>query len=434
METFARPKARLAFVMPRSILTTDQHQNLIQRKYSAKFRLTGYWDLWDVQPLFNVPSCVLFAEQSSNIGTAKDSIPAEIWSGQLSQRDQPWASISGRFSVQKAQAGVIWLGNRSALSTVAGAKTPTRSSSYAKAFKQGATIVPRNFYFVTVDGLEGTPDPDRLYYARTNEESALDSKPPYRDARLHGHVEGRFIFSTSISRHVLPFCLLEPAPVLLPLEESNGSYYTVTNAALKRKGYREFARWMEQAEVIWKEKRGSKSAGQTVLERLDYQKGLSAQALTHRHLVLYNAAGTNLSAAYCDRNTLNLKLLVEHKLYWAAFSSSADECHFLTAVLNSSVVNEMIKPFQSTGLLGERDIEKKVLDVSIPRFEGSSLLHRKLCERSRLAHLRVQNLLNDSNFPAGESLARQRRYVRSDVVSYLSDIDELVKTLLNHNG
>ena len=108
MQTFARPGGKLAFVMPRSILTADQHQNLIQRKYDAKFRLSGYWDLWDVAPLFNVPSCVLFAEQSLRHGTAKDSIPAEIWHGHLPGRDLPWDKVAGSFSVSKATARVIW--------------------------------------------------------------------------------------------------------------------------------------------------------------------------------------------------------------------------------------------------------------------------------------------------------------------------------------
>ncbi len=74
MQTFARPGGKLAFVMPRSVLTADQHQNLIQRKYSARFRLSGYWDLWGVTPLFNVPSCVLFAEQSLRPGSSKEPL------------------------------------------------------------------------------------------------------------------------------------------------------------------------------------------------------------------------------------------------------------------------------------------------------------------------------------------------------------------------
>lgn len=428
IETFARPGGKLAFVMPRSILTADQHQNLIQRKYSAKMRLLSYWDLWDVAPLFNVPSCVLFAEQSLRPGSSKDSIPAQIWTAQLSGRDLPWDKVADKFSIVKAKASVIWLGKRSALSTNPGAASATRSSTYAKAFKQGATIVPRNFYFVTVDGLNGNPDPDRTYHTKTNEESALDSKKPYREIRLQGNVEGRFLFSTAISHHVLPFILLEPSPVVLPLEESNGSYYTMTTQAMKRKGYREFAKWMEQAETIWKEKRGAKTS-HTLLEWLDYSGKLTAQSPTHRHLVLYNKSGTNVSATYVDRNTCGLPFVVDYTLYWHAFSEPV-EAHFLAAILNAASVNRAIKPFQSTGLLGERDVTKKLLDLPIPLFDANNATHRKLAELAQEAHQQAQATIHDGNLPVSTSLARQRSYIRTALTDTLAEIDNLVKALL----
>jgi hypothetical protein len=415
--------------MPRSILTADQHQNLIQRKYDANFRLTGYWDLWDVAPLFNVPSCVLFAEQSLRHGTAKESIPVEIWQGHLPGRDLPWDKVADSFSITKAKARVIWLGKHSAMSIGLGSKSATSPSPYAKAFKNGATIYPRNLYFVSVDDLDSKPDPDRLYSVKTDEENALDSKPPYKEVRLSGNIEGRFLFSSAISRHVLPFVLLKPSSVVLPLEESNGSYYTMTTHEIRRKGYREFAKWMEQVEKIWNEKRGAKSGRQSVIQRIDYQRGLTAQSPRHRHLVLYNAAGTNVSATYCDRKALNLSLLVEHKLYWAAFHNPA-EAYYVTAVLNSTSVNEIIKPFQSTGLLGERDIEKKLLDVPIPMFNSEISLHRKLSELGYDAHRQAQIVISDQNFPADGSLARQRACVRTALGETMAEIDALVRKLL----
>ncbi len=284
MQTFARPGGKLAFVMPRAILTADQHQNLIQRKYDADFRLTGYWDLWAVKPLFNVPSSVLFAEQSRRHGSVSDSIPAQIWQGQLTGRDLPWEKVADLFSITKAKAHVIWLGGRSALSTVPGAKSETKPSPYAKAFKQGATIVPRNFYFVTVADFEYPLDmePGRYYWMETSRESTRDSKPPYQEIRLRGLVEGRFLFCTAISRHVLPFALLEPAKIVLPLEEEdNGSYRILETDYLRRKGYRSLWKWMQQAEEIWKEKRGKKSERQSALQRINYQKGITAQSSMH---------------------------------------------------------------------------------------------------------------------------------------------------------
>jgi len=224
--------------------------------------------------------------------------------------------------------------------------------------------------------------------------------------------------------------MLKPATVVLPLRESNGVYYTMTTHELRRKGYRLFAKWMEQADKIWAEKRGAKSTRQSALQRIDYQRGLTVQSPRHRHLVLYNAAGTNVSATYCDRKALDLQLLVEHKLYWAAFSNPA-EANYVTAVLNSTSVNEMIKPFQSTGLLGERDIEKKLLDVPIPIFDSKIALHCKLSELGQDAHRQAHDVITDQNFPAGGSLARQRACIRTALEETMAEIDGLVRKLLD---
>jgi hypothetical protein len=146
-------------------------------------------------------------------------------------------------------------------------------------------------------------------------------------------------------------------------------------------------------------------------------------------LVLYNAAGTNVSAAYFDRIAPTLPLVIEHKLYWAAFNRPA-EAHFVTAILNSTGVNEAIKPFQSTGLMGERDIEKKLLDLPIPLFDRKNPTHRRLSALGIKAHRQARALIRDHNFPSGTSLARQRAYIRTALKDTLAEIDSLVKNLL----
>src|SRR5918992_1078847 len=127
-----------------------------------------------------------------------------------------------------------------------------------------------------------------------------------------------------------------------------------------RRGYREMADWMEQVEEAWKVARGKKAPLQSVYQRLDYQRELSDQDFDSRYLVLYNAAGSNVCAAVFDRNQSVAPFFLEHKIYWLGTRSAA-EGHYLASVLNSSAVNEAIKPFQTVGLMGERDIEKKVL-------------------------------------------------------------------------
>ena len=59
-----------------------------------------------------------------------------------------------------------------------GAQSPPRLSADATVLKQRASVVPRNSFFVSVDDLEGKPDRAGISYARTNEESAINSSRP----------------------------------------------------------------------------------------------------------------------------------------------------------------------------------------------------------------------------------------------------------------
>lgn len=103
----------------------------------------------------------------------------------------------------------------------------------------------------------------------------------------------------------------------------------------------------------------------------------------------------------------------------------------MAAVLNSTSVNEIIKPFQSTGLLGERHVEKKLLDVPIPTFDSATALHRKLSELGEKAHRQAQAVISGQDFPAGGSLARQRACIRTALGQTLTKIDGLVRNLLS---
>ena len=74
-----------------------------------------------------------------------------------------------------------------------------------------------------------------------------------------------------------------------------------------RSGIAEFyGNWLlaaSKAETFWKKHRAAKSERQDPYQRLDYSRGLTSQPLEYRYLVLYNAAGTNISAAVFDRKT-----------------------------------------------------------------------------------------------------------------------------------
>lgn len=429
LTTFGEPNARLGFVMPRSVLSADQHESLRGRKYRAPLLIDEYWDLKEVTPVFRVPSCVLFATKTKKQPDPADTytIPALEWEGHLPHRDVDWKQAKIDLKKSDKEARLIYIGSRNALSTSIGATKPSVSSEYLSRFNQGATIVPRSFYFVRIKDLGRRIDPDKLYSAETDPEQAKQAKPPYDDVELKGQVEGRFIFCTAISKHILPFVMLEPASVILPISVNQGMVQLMSAVELRKQGYREFAKWMEQAEELWQSKRGDKAERQSVYERLDYNRGLTSQSVTSKFLVLYNAAGTDVSAARVETSALPGRFVAEHKLY-RADCQTIEEADYLAAVLNSNTVNRAIKPFQSMGLQGERDIEKKVLDLPIPLYRQASKDHARLVALSAEAHMAAAAFVAPATMQ--KSLARQRAAVRVHLKATLEEIDLIVRKIL----
>lgn len=60
-------------------------------------------------------------------------------------------------------------------------------------------------------------------------------------------------------------------------------------------------------------------------------------------------AGSNAVAALVDREKLELPLISENSTYWFG-TNDKKEGLYLRAYFNSTVPNELIKPFQSQGL------------------------------------------------------------------------------------
>ncbi len=159
---------------------------------------------------------------------------------------------------------------------------------------------------------------------------------------------------------------------------------------------------------------------------MDYQGKLTSQAIRAPYRVVYNAAGTDISAARVPTGGRFDRFVVDHKLYHTQ-CASAPEAEYLVAVLNSRTVNEVIKPFQSRGLMGERDIHKKVLEVPIPLFNAKDGLHTDLAAVSREA-ANIAAQVVSRGLP--KQLAARRAAIRSAAAEPLKNIDALVSRLL----
>jgi len=423
VHNYLKPAGTLGYVMPRSVFSADQHDRFRTESFEAECTIQEYWDLQQVTPVFNVPSCVVFARRGKP--ESKSSYPAVFMSGKLPVRDLPLSQAERFLQDERGKLYVSRMGDRTALSRRE-ILYEEKALAYKGRFSQGATIVPRNFYFIA------TPSTAELraqeFYARTDPEQAKEGKPPYKDIFLEGTVETDFLFRTALSKHLLPFYVSELPYVLLPLIKEYSQYKLKSAGELRTLGFRRIADWFHRAEHEWNRHRGAKAKRQDLYGRLNYQNELLKQNPDAEFLVLYNAAGTNLTSVLLDLKRVDRPFFAEHKTYWAPVQTAA-EGQYLVSFLNSNKVNEIVKPFQSMGLMGERDIEKKVLEVPIPQYNKKDPVHKRLATLGAAAAKKVQDHVTTQRLQG--SLARKRAQVRALLEAELKEIDQLVAQILS---
>lgn len=83
---FLKPAGILAFVLPRSFLSADQHENT-RGGLVRGVKVSNVWDMKDVEPLFRVPCCVITARRSAEELPTQRRIP---------KQGIPGASYAGR--------------------------------------------------------------------------------------------------------------------------------------------------------------------------------------------------------------------------------------------------------------------------------------------------------------------------------------------------
>jgi hypothetical protein len=434
---FLHEGGKIAFVLPRSFFSADHHDNTRSGKAKG-FSLTSAWDLDEVSPLFRVPSCVLFADKSKT----QQAFPASGLKGKSFSGRIPAHNCNLKTAGQKlTEEDVKWFyvkqGKSSALSTRK-PKAGNKPNPYKNDFKQGATIVPRAFYFVDIN--QPAPpdfDEDRIINIRTSVTARADAKKPWTDIDLKGRIDGRFLFLTALSRSILPFALFNPSLVALPItihQNSIGSKWIKLRSAaeLRRTGHLHAARWFGEAEEIWEAHKTEKARNMTNLGRLDFQHGLVEQNLDAQYLVLYNSSAQDANATVVRRADFSLEFIVESVTY--VFSThNLNESYYLTAILNSAAPNKMMKDFQARGLLGARHVHKKILDVYFPKFNKSDKTHLRLAHLSETAHQEASEFLRsnppDSALTPGR-LGRLRVSIKRHIEKELTEIDSLVEQIV----
>lgn len=423
---FVKPGGRLAMVMPRAFFSGSQHEPTRKGK-TKKVALSQLWNLQDVAPLFKVPSCVLFAQRNPRDGApGPKQLPGRELHGKLPGHNIPLSSAAphireeiGIFHLSRLGDATAWtFGERIALSGV---------NPYKSQFRQGATIVPRVFYFVDIDQPYAGSLQNRLLLFKSSKAALKEAKAPWK-MTLQGTANTRFLFRTALANNILPFALNGTRLVLLPLEIKKGQTKLLKPEHLENSGELETAQWFRQAEKYWEKNKTERAKKMTMLNRLDFQHGILNQVIAAQYLVLYSAIGTNACATIMRKTNDDLSFIADHITY-VFFPTTRPEADYLCAFLNAPHVNAVIKPFQTQGQQGERHIHKRILDVPLPLFDADNLDHQRLAELGAQAAAKAEvfmdgrNLGEDGGTLAPHQLGRLRGELRDFLGAELRAID-----------
>lgn len=316
---------------------------------------------------------------------------ALVWSGRLPDHHMRWAEASSGLSTSREDIQVRGLA----------------VSPYRTRFLQGAFLAPRILFFVqrTDAGPLGA-GAGRVRVV--SERSGLERNPWKALSSRSGGVEAEFVMPVIQGEHVVPFRLRSHPSVVIPWYGKR--VLSETDEELDR--FPGLAEWWRESCALWVEHREETSTA-SLAERADYKSGLTGQFPIARQRVVYAASGSRLTGT----RVLDPRVVVEKSAYWISVSHE-QEAHYLVGLLNSSTLDDAVKPYQPVGIGGARHFDKNIFEVAIPQYDGTDPDHIALASAAARAEVHV----GEASLPA--SAQRARRLVRDSL-----DVDGLADEL-----
>ena len=401
---YLRAAGRIAFVLPLAAMTRGQFEPLRSGSFDlARIAWDEAWTMDDsVFPLFPVPSCVVFGRKRA---TGK-AMPKRV------------RAYAGTLPLRDAHEDVADL----ALTVQENTPAPTEAvftggSPYRKAFRQGATLVPRMLCLVerkSVGRIGGDLSSPLVESRRTT----LEKMPWKNLPGIENRVESEFLRPVLLGESILPYRVFRAFEGVVPVD-SKGKVLDADAAA--NRGMDGLHGWMKKAEAVWNE--NNESVDLSLVGQLDYYGKLSTQFPASPIRIVYAKAGT-LPAATIVRDA---SAVFDHKLYWSSFGIEA-ESYFLLSIFNSETARALAERFQARGQWGARDFDKVAFNLPIPLYDRKQTLHRELAAAAQEAEAMAASV----DLPEGVKFQRARGIIRSALkdAGIAQRIDALVTRLL----
>ncbi|MBN1214250.1 MAG: N-6 DNA methylase [Candidatus Lokiarchaeota archaeon] len=350
---FLKINGIIFFVMTQSVLNGDHCQ-----KFRA-FSIFDNLEIWDFprRYFFNVNHICLkaryIADQNPTIGD-KYPIKTKILDEKLVILNETFYS-----SLKINKHGALLILPKKELRFL----KDINYSEYKDKFLQGATLVPRTLVFFDImDSLD-----NRLIIS-SDKDILSRSKKEWIFKFKNKEIEKDFRYITFLNLDLVPFLIKKKRNVFIPITRDT---YEFNEKHMDKFPYAK--KFYRDINVIYQTKKKKTSKINTLFSNLNYWNKLKKQVAPHLYTVVYNASGSNIKSAVIKQ--YEERIIIGSENYYYS-TDSKYEAYYLSAILNSQLLNRYINVIKSS-----RHIHKRPFHFPIPLYDESNKWHYKLAKK-----------------------------------------------------
>jgi len=414
---YLKDKGTIAFVMTRSVLDASQHKNFRQFQ-KPEIKLQLIYDLRQVKPLFRIPSCVLIGVKDGKTSYPVDCI---VVNGNLPSTNAQLSTAKQFLKIKKEK-----------FSPVIRVK---KNSYYHKQFQKGADLIPRNFWFIDIktDSFLGF-NPKNPHIKSAENKNA---HPPWKSVKIEGNVGNEFLFNTVVATDLVPFGILKRRLLFAPILITGNKIEMISSAEQTELIQTDTCNYLKKVEQYWRKYSTGTASTMSPYEWINYKNKLTNQNPDANFRVIYAGSATYMTASIIipkekyHFNVSNMKFTTNRFITDVATyyydTDSEDEAHYLVSIFNSKTLDKLIKPEQSKGDFGPRNIHKLPLTFDIPKYDPSNKHHKILVKVGSQCTRKVEKLAPTIK---SKSVGNIRSKLRDLLQNEFLIIDKNVKIIL----
>lgn len=366
IERYLTPGAVIGCILPDTVLNGSHHEPFRSAGYLTANKPVQFapGEIWKIaNQTFKNEAIVLFGSKSHPDGST-------TFVGRDVSRTSETATT---YHIVKSNGRTAWTTTPPAAPAV---KVATKKS-IGPLFRQGADVMPRGivFHASVKNGASWNLGPinagSPFYFLRSDGHRLKDF------ALTANGVSDQVMFDVLISKHLAPYELAAGAKGLLPFQYGTGGWKPRTGPGIAALGGATGGAIKAALTAI-------NESVDEFFETVDTdRKKLSGQGWTGDDWVVFASAGGKLPcAAYVRGDQVPCKkTIIDQTLYWGRVATE-DEAIYITALINSQAVIEVIKAHQPRGAFGERHIHKLAFDRT-PAFDPSNPSHQGIVDAAK---------------------------------------------------